>query len=508
MPPPRRRIGCRPRRRAVSSQLPSADPRPAADPHERTCRQLARRHVPPAAPLPGGRPAPHTTSSARAAAGTSITTGACGPSTSTTDALRNYQFVVHRLEARLRDGTLVRVPEDGALTPIDLRAGLEQQNPLEVSLAIPAVQMGRANVGAGHDGTRFRAYTPRDGVPDENSGQNPRPVQFRVLNLRLVTGAQDVAGYEVLPIARVARSARAEAVPELHEPYIPPVLACDAWPVLQRGIIQQIYHRVGKLVDQRASQIRSRRITFDSNSPGDRQIFESLRVLNETAAYLGVMGDAAGVHPLPAYLELCRLVGRLAIFGPDAKPPELPRYDHDDLGGCFFTVKRYIDDLLTHGGFSLGYEERPFVGEGLRMKVTLEPAWLAPAWQMFVGVESPMPTADLVPLLTGRLNMKIGSIERVDEIFQRGLRGLAFAYNPKPPRALPESRTLTYFQINRDTSPDEWRTGPEFAGRRHPVEREADRRQHRRAERGHDPHRGADDDDAVHAVRRPAGAGE
>jgi len=40
--------------------------------------------------------------------------------------------------------------------------------------------------------------------------------------------------------------------------------------------------------------------------------------------------------------------------------------------------------------------------------------------------------------------------------FQRGLRGLAFAYNPRPPRALPESRTLTYFQINLESSLDEW----------------------------------------------------
>jgi type VI secretion system protein ImpJ len=58
--------------------------------------------------------------------------------------------------------------------------------------------------------------------------------------------------------------------------------------------------------------------------------------------------------------------------------------------------------------------------------------------------------------LTGRLNMKIGSYERVDDIFQRGQRGLAFAYQAKPPRALPESRTLTYFQISRESSLDEW----------------------------------------------------
>jgi type VI secretion system protein ImpJ len=159
---------------------------------------------------------------------------------------------------------------------------------------------------------------------------------------------------------------------------------------------------------------------------------------------------------LPAYLELCRLVGQLAIFGIDPEPPVLPPYDHDDLGGCFYVVKKYIDELLTRGTFELGYEEAPFVGVGLRMKVSMKPEWLAPAWQVFVGVESPLPTADCVKLLTGQLNMKIGSFERVDEIFQRGLRGLAFAYNPRPPRALPESRTLTYFQINLESSLDEW----------------------------------------------------
>jgi type VI secretion system protein ImpJ len=373
------------------------------------------------------------------------------------DALRNYRVVVPRLQARLRDGTLIRVPDDGALPPLDLREPLGRLSPVEVRLAVPVVQLGRVNVGgAGDDGVRFRIDSPRDGIFDENTGQNPRPVQLRRLNLRLLASTQDPAGYEVLPICRVERSAQAEAVPQLHEVYIPPLLACDAWEPLNQGILQQVYHRIGKLVKQRAQQVRSRRITFDSQSPGDRQIFEGLRVLNEASAYLGIMAQASGVHPLPAYLELCRLVGRLAVFGADPEPPELPAYDHDDLGHCFYTVKRYIDDLLTRGTFELGYEERPFIGSGLRMKVEMKPEWLAPAWQMYVGVESPLATAECVQLLTGRLNMKLGSFDRVDEIYQRGLRGLVFAYNPRPPRALPESRTLTYFQINRESSPDEW----------------------------------------------------
>src|SRR5262245_32913145 len=374
------------------------------------------------------------------------------------DALRNYRFVVRRLQARLRDGTVVRVPHDAALAPLDLQGPLDARSPVEVSLAVPAAQLGRANVGgADAEAARYHVDTPPDGVFDENTGQNPRPMQFRRLNVRLLAAGQDPAGYEVLPIARVERSAQAEAVPQLDETYIPPVLGCDGWPILQEGILQQIYHRVAKLVKQRARQVESRHITFDSQSPGDRQIFEGLRVLNEAAAYLGVMAHASGVHPLPAYLELCRLVGRLAVFGADPALPELPAYDHDDLGRCFYTVKRYIDDLLTRGTFELGYEERPFVGSGLRLKVEMKSEWLAPAWQMFVGVVSSLPANECVQLFTGRLDMEIGSFDRVHEIFQRGLRWLVFAYNPRPPRALPESRTLTYFQINRESSLDEWK---------------------------------------------------
>ena len=47
--------------------------------------------------------------------------------------------------------------------------------------------------------------------------------------------------------------------------------------------------------------------------------------------------------------------------------------------------------------------------------------------------------------------------ERVEEIYQRGLRGLVFAYNARPPRALPATQTLTYFQVNRESSLDEWK---------------------------------------------------
>src|SRR5262245_30154326 len=42
------------------------------------------------------------------------------------EALANYRFEVHALTARLRDGTVVAVPADGALSAVELKAVFEQ----------------------------------------------------------------------------------------------------------------------------------------------------------------------------------------------------------------------------------------------------------------------------------------------------------------------------------------------------------------------------------------------
>ena len=377
------------------------------------------------------------------------------------EALQNFRFEVLRLQCRLRDGTLIRIPQDGMLAPLELRSSMEKGKQLEINLAVPSVQMGRANVGTLEDATaRYRMEVPREGVPDEHREKNERPVHFRRLNVQLRTSEQDMAGFEFIPLAKIERSARAEGVPQLDAEYIPPLLGCDAWEALQVGILQQIYQRAGKLVKQRAQQVRTRKIIFDSHSAEDRRIFEGLRILNEIVTHLRIMSHVKGVHPLEAYLELCRILGKLSVFSPTVEPPDLehsiPMYDHDNLGYCFYSVKKHIDALLEHGSGDLNYEEVPFQGSGLRMKVDIEPRWLTQAYFLYVGVESVLPADQVVNLLTGRLNMKIGALENVDDIFAYGRLGLAFNHNPKPPRALPDSRTLTYFQINRDLSPTEW----------------------------------------------------
>lgn len=374
-------------------------------------------------------------------------------------ALANNRLVVNSLIARFRDGTVVVVPEDAVLTPLDLKGALEGRSSITAYLALPLVAPGRPNaapLARGPSTEDVRYLVGAQTVEDENTGVNPQPVQVRHLNVRLLLSTHDHVGFEVLPIGRILKSAKAEAPPELDTSYIPPLLACDGWRPLAEGILGALNDRIGTKLDLLSSQVLARNITFDSFVQGEQLVFEQLRELNMASATLGFLATAEGVHPFWAFGELCRIVGQLAIFGFDRRLPQLPKYDHDDLGRGFYRLKQLIDSLLDIL-IEPQYRERPFVGVGLRMQVALEPNWLETAWELYIGVQSPLERDECIRLLTkpGQLDMKIGSSDRADMIYRLGQAGLRFTASARPPRVLPSS-DLIYFQINRDAAQAEW----------------------------------------------------
>jgi type VI secretion system protein ImpJ len=376
------------------------------------------------------------------------------------DALANHRLVIRQLEARLKDGTLLVVrPDDGSLPAMELKAALDRDHSLKVLLALPVLRLGRANVCENSDSDGGRYRLDAQDVEDENSGVNQQNLRFRLLNLKVLLSTQDDhPGYEVLQIARIEKSGEADAPPQLDRTYIPPLLACDAWDTLRVDILQNIYERIGRKIELLAGMVESRGISVESHVSGEALLIGQLRALNEAYALFGILVFAKGVHPLQAYLELCRLVGQLSIFSREHRPPKLPEYNHDDLGGCFYRIKQYIDALLDLI-LEPEYKMRPFEGVALRMQVPLEAAWLEPAWQMFVGVKSTLPVEECVNLLTkaGQLDMKIGSSDRVDAIYRLGQAGLRFTHTLQPPLALPIVQGLIYFQVVRDAQPEEWK---------------------------------------------------
>jgi type VI secretion system protein ImpJ len=370
------------------------------------------------------------------------------------DALLNSRLVVRSLRCVLRDGTPIAVPGDVTLPALDLKGAFQPGQPLTVYLAQPVLDLGRSNVTEEGDPTaRFRLDTQE--VEDENTGVNPQPVRVRVPNIRLLLNTQDHTGYDTIALCRLEKGATANAPPQIDATFIPPVLACDAWPVLAAEILQSTFDRIGRKRQRLADQLASRGVGVGSPDPNDVTALAHLRELNEGYATLSVLAFTPGVPPLTAYTELCRMVGQLAVFDRTGRWPAIPPYDHDDLGGCFHRVKLYLDTLLDILP-EPEYKERPFTGIGTRLQVAVEPTWLDPAWGLFLGVRCETDPDEAVRLLTlpGQLDMKVGSGDRVDAIFQLGQAGLKFEPCPRP-TLLPDLAGQRYFRIGRQPE-KEW----------------------------------------------------
>ncbi|MGF1581028.1 MAG: type VI secretion system baseplate subunit TssK [Gemmataceae bacterium] len=373
------------------------------------------------------------------------------------DALTNYRFVVRRVQARLRDGTIVHIPEQGTLGPLDLAPAFEKMSTVTVYLAVPVLRTGQPNLQDNPEDAlaRYR-ITPQE-MPDENTGIDAQQLVVRQLNVQLLLSVQNTMGYEVIPLGRLRLSSDAESTPELEPSFFPPVLACEGWEPLRFSIVHNLCERLGQKIDLLTGRITAEGITFDTEGDGHQEILWQLHELNQAATTLNLFRSVAGMHPVWLHTELCRVVGKLAIFGAERRPPALPHYDHDDLGGCLFALKKIIDTYLD-SFIEPDYKQRSFVGKGLGLEVSLEPSWLERGWELYIAIKSRLEAKQVVALFgpNGMLNMKIGSASRVDTIFKFAQEGLHFSHVPLPPRVLPSDSDLVYFQLQRDADDREW----------------------------------------------------
>jgi type VI secretion system protein ImpJ len=363
------------------------------------------------------------------------------------DAIAHFTATLPACEARFKDGTRLSVPGDASVDPIDLRRALGGDSRTTLYLAVPALQPGRANAATAPTADGPRWWVETQEREDENTGGDAQPLQYRRTRARLLLSQDDATGYEVLPLARIERSAQLEAAPQIDPAFVPPLLALDAWPQLWRAV-QSLHHQVGARIEAMADQVADRGITFESAVPGDAERLLKLAVLNGAFSYFESVAFIKGLHPLMTYRELCRLVGQLAIFGPTRRPPRLPGYDHDDLAGCFYKAIKHIQqglDTLAPTAFEKRYFER--LGE--RLQVSLEPGWLAGTKGLYLGVETELPDAECQSLLNA-MDMKMGSGAQVEHIFKRALKGLNLVPVARPPRALPAGGGVLYFQVERD----------------------------------------------------------
>lgn len=382
------------------------------------------------------------------------------------EALANYQFDVQRLQARMRDGTLVSLdlgqePDRLDLKqPIrelqkalaDLSEAFETQPIVRIYLGVPKLQMGRNNV-QGTDGQQagIARYTEAT-VPmqDESEGGNDQDIQLRQLNARLLLSTEDLSGFELLPIAQVRRASEGDATPQLDRDFIPPVLTTEAWPGLSRDIVRAIYDIIGQKIEVLTAQMSNRGVGLETHDPGDSARVMMLSRLNEAHATLSVLAFTPGMHPFVVYMELCRIAGQLAIFSADRRSQEIPPYDHEDLARIFKQIRIQIEQSINSVR-DYEFQQRFLTGVGLGMQATLEPRWFNSDWHWFIGVRmSDISPAECRELLSpGQLDWKFGSSNQVEMLFKNRMPGVELIPLDRPIRALPARSDWIYYEISK-----------------------------------------------------------
>lgn len=152
-------------------------------------------------------------------------------------------------------------------------------------------------------------------------------------------------------------------------------------------------------------------------------------------------------HPESAYVAMLRLAGALSTFSLEARPENLPNYDHDELGRCFTLLDNRIRDLMEtvipskFVPIPLEPTDR-FIWSG---KVT-EDQYFRDS-QFYLAVSAKMGVDDVIRKIPQLV--KISSQDDIQRLIRNALPGVTLRHTPVPPSAIPVKLDNQYFSLNQ-----------------------------------------------------------
>lgn len=340
------------------------------------------------------------------------------------------------------DGTPFNFPEvDDAPPVLELPEGLH--NTL-VYLAVPVRRPGAVDVSRDDDTQALARYyvsevSARDVTSD---GGDTRPVDVGKLRLRLMLETEDLSGYACIGVARVAES-RDDKNVLLDDQYLPTCLDVSAATKLA-GFIPEL----GGLLHHRGEAIAGR--LADARRGGTAEIadYMMLQLINRCEPLVNHLAQVRSLHPLALYQYLLAMAGELSTFvARDKRPPDFAPYRHDDLQSSFSTLigtlRTYLSMVYEQTAISLNLEEKRF---GIRVAEITDRSLLDSA--VFVlAVRADVPEEMLRSRLPAQI--KIGPVERIRQLVNAAMPGIAIRPLPVAPRQIPYRSGYAYFELDQ-----------------------------------------------------------
>lgn len=342
------------------------------------------------------------------------------------------------------DGTAFDAPGSVDLPPpLDLDEGVKDRL---VFLALPTLQPGNAEMGDGKADARNTRYDPlRYEAQDTNFGSPiVMPIDIGRLKLRLKLEGEEMAGFERIPIARVVEVRQDQNV-ILDEAFVPSVLNCGASLALESiasEIIGIITHRAEAIADRMG----------DPSVRGTAEVsdFQFLQVLNRyEAIFRHRFQNLTSVHPESLYALCVQLAGEISTFTKERRRgAEFPGYRHAELRQSFAPVvadiRQSLSTVLERSALEIDLQQR---AHGVRVGLVSDRSLLAGSG-FVLAVRSDLPQEALRAAFPRQV--KIGPVERIAELVNVALPGIAVNPLPVAPRQLPYRPGTTYFELDKD----------------------------------------------------------
>ncbi len=361
------------------------------------------------------------------------------------EALKNGTVSLLHARGLFSDGLAFDMPQcdplPAARNIADLFSPVSDR--LNVFLSIPARRPGAAVVSSNAEDRAARFIAEPRTLHDENTGLDEKKVDLGRKNIALHLENELNDGWVSLPLARVMRDGTGHF---MYDPeFIPPCLrlTASAW-------LQQVLRRLMEIMVEKSQSLAPSAGAGELASSFSQQElvgFWFRHCLNSSLAALRNLCYVKQGHPEEIYVELCRLAGALSTFALEARPGDLPLYDHDHLDRCLGELDAQIRFLLETViptncvTIPLARSRNYFYAGEIRDTRVLGPSrWV-------FSIRCAIGEADLIRW-TPQL-VKICSEEFVPKLVQRALPGLTLTHMPAPPSAVSPRVEHQYFSISK-----------------------------------------------------------
>jgi len=323
---------------------------------------------------------------------------------------------------------------------LDVFLGIPENRPRARNVTIPGP--GQADAPGPPPSTRYLAETRM--ITDENAGDEEKAVQVARRTFRLLFEDEHRDGFSCFRISQVTRSAA--GMPMLNPQFVAPCLDIASSDYLSMLLRREIEILATKSANLSAPR-RERGKDVAEFSASDTYNFWFLHTVNSFLPELRHIWKVRHGHPELAYMSMLRLAGALTTFSLEARPEDLPDYDHNDLGCCFTLldekIRRLIGAIIKEQFITVPLEVRDrFIWSG----TVTEDQYFRNS-QFFLAVSAKMGVDDLirkVPQLT-----KITAPDDIQRLIRNALPGVILRHVPVPPAAIKLKLENQYFSLNQ-----------------------------------------------------------